>query len=898
MRRRRKDTGITIACSKIRKRKVPLGYQMVDLVMDTLFYMLLIYGCVVGNFVAIGAPVHIRISMLVALILLNITQFVLEKRFRNRVIVGIYAFAMFILLVIYAKDIIEGAIYFASYYGQYINLYFKTNLVVSIEHLELEASYALTAFQIFLSWVLIFISIVFRKIYKKPLVALILAILYFSLYFVVGLIPEAKYLFAFLIGFLPLWIYGKGEDAVLGVQAKATTLAGVGVLAILCTAVLPERLYQEYLPDIYSKKKDIRSLPEADLISELRYYFSDVTEVAGVFGFKGGLHNGELGDKDELTFDKETDFILTTSTGRTDAYGNDYDLYLRSYIGSNYTNKLWGDLEKDQQEAYKKLTEKYNFDFENQLTALADMYNQYCFGEGDPPEEVTETITIEKKDIGKKETLLPYGVIDNVHIKNGNIYSDETYQKRKYTVKMHSDALMESFDLIEDAELEEQPIVAKELECVTVYEDGEYSGYDTTKKFVEDATGFHKTAGGSKELFESYYEKELAYRRFVYENYTRVPEGVAPILTEKLKKTLYNKHDSMVDDFGGLWFDPYEPDYLDLRSNYIAYYYMWWCKSSLNELANYSLEPGKVPEGEDMVDYFLFTNHKGYCSYYATAATLFLRLCGIPTRYVGGYKVVSSDFPKYGKRVQVNGKDGYSLNVTDEYAHAWIEVYIDGCGWIPYDVTPARGEFIDGLDKDIANKTDKNQNSNQTTARPSTKPSTAPSKQPASVEPVESASNKDTGHKLGGGIGHRELNEVQKLLLFIIFMLIALVIGVIVRYSIIVSQKKKRRGKKNNDRVKFYYQELDGMIRAKKKEIKTSDEIRDSVELYADEFGVFTKEEMYRVISIVEKATFGASEVSDYECTKVQLLYDSMKSYMYKNSSFIKTIYYRIWKAF
>lgn len=896
MRRRRKDTGITIAYSKNAKKRVSLGYQIMDLLMDTVFYMLLIYGCVVGNFVACGAPVHIRSSMLVTLILLFITQVVLEKRFRKRLIVGIYIFAMLALLMIYAKGIIEGAIYFASYYCEYINSYYNTNLVVTIEGLELEVSYALTYFQIFLAWILLFISIVFRKIYKKPLVALILAILYFSLYFVVGLIPEAKYLFSFLIGFLPLWIYGKGDDAELGVQTKATTLAGVGVLAILCTVVLPERLYQERLPDIYSKKNEIRSLAEEDLISSLKYYFSGITEGAGVFGIKGGLDDGELGNKDELVFDKKTDFILTTSAGEKNFYGDEYELYLRSYIGSNYTNKLWGDLDEEQQEAYKELTEKYNFDFENQLTSSVDVYDQYCFGEGDPPEEVTETVTIEKRDIGKKQTLLPYGVIDNVYIKNGNIYSDETYQKRKYSVKMHSDALVKNLNLDEEW-FDELPIITKASTCSYLYDRGESMGYDTTKMFIEDETGFHKTAGGSRELFEPYYERELEYRKFVYNNYTRVPEGIAPMLTEKVNKVLYAEYEDLVDDFGGYWFSPYEPDFEKGYSGCSFSNYLWWCTESLKESAKYSLAPGKVPEGEDLIDYFLFTNQKGYCSYYATAATVFLRLCGIPTRYVEGYKIVSKDFSKHGKKIRKDGKDCYTLNVTDEYAHAWIEVYVDGCGWLPYDVTPARGDFIEGVDKDNADRANQNQNSNQPAVSPSTKPSTVPSKQPVSMKPVETGS-KGAGYKSGDSLGYREFSEVQKLLLFTITMLVAVVVAVVVRHSILVKKKRKQRGKKNNDRVKFYYKELDGMIRAKKKDLKSSDEIRDYVERYADEFGVFTKEEMYRVISIVEKATFGASEISDYECAKVQLLYDSMKNYMYKNSSLIKTIYYRIWKAF
>ena len=76
-------------------------------------------------------------------------------------------------------------------------------------------------------------------------------------------------------------------------------------------------------------------------------------------------------------------------------------------------------------------------------------------------------------------------------------------------------------------------------------------------------------------------------------------------------------------------------------------------------------EPGPDP----LLD-FLFKTRAGYCQHFAGAAALLLRLAGVPTRVVSGFAT--------GKRT---GEDTYA--VRDEDAHAWIEVYFPGYGWVP-----------------------------------------------------------------------------------------------------------------------------------------------------------------------------------------------------------------------
>jgi len=89
----------------------------------------------------------------------------------------------------------------------------------------------------------------------------------------------------------------------------------------------------------------------------------------------------------------------------------------------------------------------------------------------------------------------------------------------------------------------------------------------------------------------------------------------------------------------------------------------------------YTLKPGNPPRKKDFVDYFLFEGKKGYCTYYASAMTVLLRCVDIPARYVEGY-ILPPETNKKGV-----------FEVTNQQAHAWVEVYFEGLGWIPFEPT-------------------------------------------------------------------------------------------------------------------------------------------------------------------------------------------------------------------
>ncbi|MEW6432217.1 MAG: DUF3488 and transglutaminase-like domain-containing protein, partial [Myxococcota bacterium] len=96
-----------------------------------------------------------------------------------------------------------------------------------------------------------------------------------------------------------------------------------------------------------------------------------------------------------------------------------------------------------------------------------------------------------------------------------------------------------------------------------------------------------------------------------------------------------------------------------------------WLKKNLS----YTLDlPGDV---DDPLTDFLFDRKAGHCEHFATALAVMLRTRGIPARLVGGFFG--------GERTG----DRYVVRAGD--AHAWVEAWLDGRGWVMLDATPEAG---------------------------------------------------------------------------------------------------------------------------------------------------------------------------------------------------------------
>lgn len=208
------------------------------------------------------------------------------------------------------------------------------------------------------------------------------------------------------------------------------------------------------------------------------------------------------------------------------------------------------------------------------------------------------------------------------------------------------------------------------------YIDTDITDYSRFKKAAEQIEMSNGTYYNWK--WNYYYEDEKEYRDKVYDRYLNVPDDIKDIINGLM---------------GNVNVSTYEQ----------KEYYIKYVKDYLSQNYAYDLIPGSVPEGKDFVEYFLLESKEGYCTYFATAATLMYRCAGIPARYVEGY-VVTEDLIKKGTLSQThvsrrtdNGKTyavvstASVVEVQDNAAHAWVEVYMDGYGWVPVEVTPGGG---------------------------------------------------------------------------------------------------------------------------------------------------------------------------------------------------------------
>jgi transglutaminase-like putative cysteine protease len=92
----------------------------------------------------------------------------------------------------------------------------------------------------------------------------------------------------------------------------------------------------------------------------------------------------------------------------------------------------------------------------------------------------------------------------------------------------------------------------------------------------------------------------------------------------------------------------------------------------------YSEQPRSTPGLPPLVG-FVVDTRTGYCQHFAGGMAMMLRLLGIPARVAVGF-------------VPGHYRQG-EWRVTDHDAHAWVEVWFRGYGWLPFDPTPGRGRL-------------------------------------------------------------------------------------------------------------------------------------------------------------------------------------------------------------
>ena len=337
--------------------------------------------------------------------------------------------------------------------------------------------------------------------------------------------------------------------------------------------------------------------------------------------------------------------------------------YLKSFVGSVYTGESWERLsDADQRELSNLLQGQRPQTLPDQFSQLFTPLNSYRY-----------QVLVENVSANPRCVYTPYGLVESTvdtaqmeFVDDGFLQSSHffggtpSYQVEAWGIPSSlavypsqiSVALMEGFVSSQEAQ-------------------GGFADY----QFMQQLQDTLPTGGGDSYFFAdldqwtvpqdlrhylSPQQQELvpvleAYNRFVYDHYTQLPSELEAVLHQYL-----------------------EDNHLTFSTLGTAYSPLELAQQVANTLAAqcvYTLTPPALPAGEDFVEFFLLESRQGYCVHFATAATALLRAMGIPARYAEGYAVPA-------------GEEGW-VDVPDYNAHAWVEVYFGGAGWIPFEVTPA-----------------------------------------------------------------------------------------------------------------------------------------------------------------------------------------------------------------
>lgn len=163
----------------------------------------------------------------------------------------------------------------------------------------------------------------------------------------------------------------------------------------------------------------------------------------------------------------------------------------------------------------------------------------------------------------------------------------------------------------------------------------------------------------------------------------------------------------------------------------------------VRDSADYDLNTPQMPEGEtDFASWFMDESDTGYCVHFATAAAVLLREAGIPSRYVTGYLV--------------RAVEGETVTVRAKEAHAWVECYIAGIGWVAMEPTPgAAGTSVSEPQATQPQQTEPTETETEpvgTTQEPATTQTTAPSESTSNIGGVDAPADTSPRSRAGSAV--------------------------------------------------------------------------------------------------------------------------------------------------
>lgn len=384
-----------------------------------------------------------------------------------------------------------------------------------------------------------------------------------------------------------------------------------------------------------------------------------------------------------------------------------------------------------------------------------------------------------------------------------------------------------------------------------------------------------QTVGYTYEEARRYIDDKKEYDRYVYDTYSSVPKSEK----DNIKRFIAE-------------FESKDGDNAGIVDNKMLYAY-GMCEY-LRTHYQYSLNADNTSDRSNtMLGNFLFNTKQGHCALYASTMVLALREKGIPARYITGFTTGKLNFNEYA--------GVYEKTIHENSLHAWVEVYSDDFGWIPFDPTGYGGN------SNFGNSTDPSQTEAPITSVPETTTTTTvqttttvSSDTEQTTAPVTSSPDSDIS---GGTDGVTE----SKIDLSVVLRIAIAVLAVTVAFAavIIFINSVKRR---NENRMRYFrksgntseaVKEMYGFIM---KLFAATDIAPIGTEL-PEEFALRADKELLplgmdislvEIMKIIEKAEFSNSDITEEERAKVYKYTKTLYVLIMANSGKLKRMWLKV----
>lgn len=597
-------------------------------------------------FASVPAVFGILTAFLTCLVFLFLFLFIIEKRSKRIWIFALSGVALSgVLTLVFRRVVLTGA---TVYYNAVLsNWNVKTGSVVYYN--DFPESGAVLGFCLFMGLCALLITSLSELLvyYERKIELLVLGFLFFAALWLA--FPSAPVWPAALTGmFLLLWIvFCAAEKGLFG--EKKTYYVLPFLAAVLAVAITLGVSYA--FPDTFLKGWQAKLV---SAVEDLSFGKSDLTD-GDLKKAKSKNNSSDLRLAIETeVFKNPEDEEPLPEKEKVEALQK-HRLYLRGFIGAQYTGSEWKDLED---EAYQNTALADNLSFFQWLASedgeaflpissvpkALEIQNQYPDKEGSYEQKKYE---YRIENVGASQKYLYYP----------ELFTELSYESAEGERPLDINQMNRDLNVKNSLISHVENYSAKTLELPA----------DEYISLLDYGALQSMTGWAAPEL---YLQKEQNYSSFADQTYNYP-------YSDRNEKRYYDGS-TMTSD---LWDFLYNESGIQRENDKGAEEIIWLVREYLEKNLTYSDHPKSTfrtskAVSEDYVVNFLKNDKEGFSVQYATAATMIFRYLGLPARYVEGYMVRN---------------DADSATAAD--AHAWVEIYRYGFGWIPVEVTPGYFEI-------------------------------------------------------------------------------------------------------------------------------------------------------------------------------------------------------------